>query len=300
MDGSAQVRIETSVTAFSRVRSVLFAPAFNERLLNKLPVTGADVVVADLEDSVPATDDDKRSARDILRAWLRDRGPSPADCVFLVRLNPMNSPWFEADLDMVFFDFVDGVVLPKADRDAVELRGRLSAGRPLKVLAGVETANGIDSVELLARSGAVDALYFGAEDYITELGGRRTRRGDEVLYARSRVVMAARLGGLLAVDQVVDAYLDDQYFLDDAEAARDLGYDGKTCLHPRQVGLAHRVFTPSTAELEWAERVARAAREASMTGQAALNVDGRLCGAPMITRAERLLAAAGASGSRHV
>jgi citrate lyase subunit beta/citryl-CoA lyase len=105
----------------------------------------------------------------------------------------------------------------------------------------------------------VDAVYFGAEDYIADLGGRRTENGAEVLYARSEVRLAAYLAEVAAVDQAVVAIRDDEQFRKDAERGRAIGYAGKICVHPRQVELSHEIFTPSPEEVEHARAVMRAA-----------------------------------------
>jgi citrate lyase subunit beta/citryl-CoA lyase len=135
-----------------------------------------------------------------------------------------------------------------------------------------------------ARRG--DALAFGAEDFITEMGGRRTPDGREVLFARSEVVLAARLRELIALDQVVVEVRDDTRFEADARAARDLGYDGKLCLTPRQVEQANAVFSPTAEELDHARRLI-AAFEDAKTG--AIDFEGRMVDEPMVKRARKLL-----------
>jgi citrate lyase subunit beta/citryl-CoA lyase len=188
---------------------------------------------------------------------------------------------------------VAGLVIPKADNipDLREVRRYAARARrkQLLVLAGIETALGVTEVVKVARSGTVDALYFGAEDYITELGGRRTPGGDEVLYARSQVVLAAAIAGLPAIDQAVIAYTDDDAFTRDAERGRDLGYRGKLCIHPRQVQLAHHAFTPSEQEVAVASRVVAAADTGTRTGNGVATVDGRMIDAPLLARARRIL-----------
>jgi len=126
------------------------------------------------------------------------------------------------------------------------------------IVAGLETAGGVARCREVLAAG-VSAAYFGAEDYIADVGGRRTAGSQEVLYARSEVVLAARLSAVVPIDQAVVAIRDDQRFIADAETGRALGYQGKICVHPRQVDLAHRVFTPSDAEVVHARAVLAAA-----------------------------------------
>ncbi|NMI01444.1 CoA ester lyase [Pseudonocardia sp. K10HN5] len=256
------------------LRSLLFVPGSRADMIAKVGRSGPDGVVLDLEDAVAAADKD--TARDTVVEAL-DTLELPASTLVLVRVNVPGSPWFADDVAAVAATRAAGVVLPKLERtDQLADLQRLfvahgrDAADPAVVVAGLETALGVaDSRELLAAGAAmgVIAAYFGAEDYIADMGGRRTAEGTEVLYARSRVALAARLAGLAALDQVVVAVHDDAAFLADAEQARALGYPGKICLHPEQVALANRVFTPSAEEIAHA----RAVLAASVDGVGLLN-----------------------------
>ena len=131
--------------------------------------------------------------------------------------------------------------------------------------------------------------YFGAEDYITDLGGVRTDQGLEVLYARSKVALAARVGEIPVLDQIVAAYGDDELFHRDAEVGRSLGYNGKLCIHPRQVPLANSAFSPSEAELDRARRLLEVWEQAEKVGEAAVVFDDAMVDEPMVSRARALL-----------
>lgn len=241
------------------LRSLLFVPGGRADMIAKVGRSGADGVVLDLEDAVAAPD--KESARATVLDALRTL-EVVAGTLVLVRVNVPGSPWFADDVAAVAGSRADGVVLPKLERaDQLSELQTLFAGHgraDMVVVGGLETALGVaDSRELLTAGAAMGlvAAYFGAEDYIADLGGRRTAAGTEVLYARSRVALAARLAGVSALDQVVVAVRDDDAFRADAGTARDLGYPGKLCIHPRQVTLAHEVFTPSEAEVAHAHAV---------------------------------------------
>ncbi|HEY3956939.1 MAG TPA: CoA ester lyase [Streptosporangiaceae bacterium] len=234
-------------------RSLLFVPGSRPDMIAKLPRWTADAAVIDLEDAVPVTGKDTAREAGVAAAAELDL---PGTAV-LVRVNPAGSPWFRDDLRAVAGPVaggaVDGVVLPKCESSAglVEVRAAMPGG---VIVAGLETAAGVAGCrDLLARD--VDAAYFGAEDYIADLGGRRTVAGLEVLHARSEVMLACRLAGISAIDQAVVAIGDDERYLADAAAGRAIGYTGKICVHPRQVELAHRVFTPSAAEVAHAREV---------------------------------------------
>ena len=249
-------------------RSLLFVPGSRPDMIAKLPRWPADAAVIDLEDAVPAAGKDAARQAGVAAAAGLDL---PGTAV-LVRVNPAGSPWFRDDLRTVSEaaagGAVDGVVLPKCVSPA-ELAGVRTALPGGLIVAGLETAEGVAGCRgLLARD--VHAAYFGAEDYIADVGGRRTAAGLEVLHARSEVMLACRLAGIGAIDQAVIAVGDDEQYLADAEAGRAIGYTGKICVHPRQVELAHRVFTPSAAE------VAHAREVLAVAGAGVGTVDGQM------------------------
>jgi citrate lyase subunit beta/citryl-CoA lyase len=254
-------------------------------MIAKVGRAGADGVVLDLEDAVAITDKDAARATvvEALGALeVRD------GTLVLVRVNASGSPWFAADVAAVAGTRADGVVLPKLER-AEELTAL--AGRGMVVVGGLETALGVaDARPLLAAGAAMGMVgaYFGAEDFVADMGGRRTAGGTEVLYARSRVALAARLAGVAALDQVVTAVRDDAAFRADAEQARALGYAGKLCIHPAQVAPAHEVFTPGEAEVAHA----RAVLTASENGVGIL--DGEMVDDVHVRMARAVIARAGA------
>ncbi|HEY4006762.1 MAG TPA: CoA ester lyase [Pseudonocardia sp.] len=266
-------------------RSALFVPGHRPAMLAKVARVRPDVVIADLEDAVSPSA--KEQAREDALAALAQQRPGAG--TVLARINGPDTPWYEADLAAaaraVVSGSLDGVVLPKYEHptqlDAV--RAALPAGAV--VIVGLESALGVaDARPLLAQ--APDAAYFGAEDYIADLGGRRTSAGAEVAYPRSQVVLAARLAGVAALDQVVAVVHDEVAFRTEAQQARALGYRGKICLHPVQVGIAHEVFTPSDAEVAHAREVLAAAE--SGVGL----VDGQMVDAVHVAMARAVLARA--------
>lgn len=255
------------MTEFSP-RSVLFVPGQRPDMLPKVARCRPDAVIVDLEDAVPVAG--KEQAREEALTALTEQRPDAG--AVLIRINGAGTAWYDADLaaaaDAVAARVLDGVVLPKYERveQLSELRAALPAGAV--VVVGVESALGVaDARPLLARG--PEAAYFGAEDFIADIGGRRTPAGTEVLYARSQVCLAAHLRGVTALDQVTAAIHDADAFRADAEQGRALGYRGKICLHPIQVGIAHEVFTPSESEVAHAREVLRAAeaRVAVVGGQ---------------------------------
>jgi citrate lyase subunit beta/citryl-CoA lyase len=267
------------------MRSALFVPADRPERIGKALASGADAVIVDLEDAVAPSA--KEGARAALARWLATpEGSGPV----LVRVNAPGTPWFADDLASCRAPRVQGVVVPKA-----ESAGQLAEvaatvpGRALFPL--VETAAGIDAVEALARAPGVQRLLFGSIDLQADLG--ILGEGEELLYFRARLVLAARLASLAPPLDGVTTAIDDAALLRaDAQRARRLGFGGKLCIHPRQVAGVNEAFTPSPQELDWARRVLAAA-EAS--GGAAVAVDGKMVDAPVLLRARALLAQAPAA-----
>jgi citrate lyase subunit beta/citryl-CoA lyase len=273
----------------TRARSLLFMPATQAGMIAKIPRIAPDVAVADLEDAVAAGD--KERARDTAAAAI-DALERSAPTTVLIRVNPVGTPWFDGDVAAAAGCAAAGIVVPKlaTPQELGQVRQVLAehSWSDALLIAGLETALGVaDARGLLAHG--VSAVYFGAEDYIADIGGRRTRAGTEVLYARSRVALAAHLAGLPALDQAVMDLADDEHFLADAAGGRGLGYQGKICIHPRQVALAHQVFTPTPAELEHAREIVAAGQAgvAVVDGQMVDEVHVRMARAVLVRAPEQ-------------
>lgn len=273
-------------TPIGRLRSLHFVPGGRPELLLGVGKFAPDAVVLDLEDSVAPADKDR--AREAAFAALQET--RPAAPLVLIRINPSGSPWHGADAvaaaRIVERGNLDGIVLPKYEdiKHMEQLRQALPP--QTRIVVGLESAAGIAGArELLAE--APDAAYFGSEDFAADIGARRTPGGVEVLYARSEVVLACRLHGVLPLDQAVVAVRDENAFRIDATLGRDLGFRGKICLHPTQVALANEIFFPSEAEIAHARKVLDAAADG--VGM----VDGAMVDGAHIAMARRVLALAG-------
>ena len=277
-------------------RSVLFSPGDQPELLRKAPRSDADTVVYDLEDAVAP--DSKPAAREAVRAVLSDPDFDPA-CEVTVRVNAGATA--ATDLDAVLTDDVrlDAVVVPKvADAGDVDrVAGLLAdAGRPLPILALVESAAGVLHAEAIAAADATDALVFGAEDLAADVGATRTDGGTEVLYAREHVVLAASAAGVDAIDTLYTDFEDSEGLADDTDFALELGYDGKLAIHPAQVSVINEAFTPDPDRVAWARRVLSARETADREGRGVFRVDGEMIDAPLIARAETVRERARAAG----
>lgn len=264
----------------SRWRSALFVPGNRPDLAAKATRSAPDVVVLDLEDAVPP------AAKGDARAMVRDAVAALAGALEVyVRVNAPSTAWF-ADDAASLPPGLAGVVVPKLETAAqVADVGAAIGDRP--VLAGLETVRGVaDARDVLAAP--VVACYFGAEDYVADLGGVRTPGNDEVAVARSLVAMAARLAGVAALDMVTLDFGDDERFLAEAREARALGYAGKLCIHPAQVALAHEAFRPTAEEVDWAGRLLAAFDGA---GGMTIAFEGLMVDEVVAARARAILAA---------
>jgi len=201
------------------IRSFLFAPANQpDRLKNFLRIP-ADCFVIDLEDGTPEADKEAaRAALPEIVAYLRQQN---LHGLLFVRVNEPRSPHLKADLRAAFATDIDGIVVPKIE-DADELKpiasaltmAQLGSARELSIIGGIESMRGVINVFDLVNVPNLSALYFGAEDYITDIDGRRTPEALEVLYARSQTVLAAKSAGLQALDQAVELLRRRQELLD--------------------------------------------------------------------------------------
>jgi citrate lyase subunit beta / citryl-CoA lyase len=268
------------------LRSLLFAPGSRPERFAKAIASGADGVIFDLEDGVhPAKKAEARTAI----AQFFSASPSTT-CLRLVRINAFGSPWIEADLEAVSrMPAIDGIVLPKAETPAqVEEVSRNVPSRTVVPL--LETARAMFGALAIASADArVIALLFGAEDFTAQLGVRRTVNGDEILFARSQLVLAAAAIGADAVDTVSTNISDRDLLEQDALRARALGFHGKLAIHPGQIDTINKIFSPSQTEIDAARRVVEAFEAASNVGEGVVRLKEQMIDAPVVARARRVL-----------
>ncbi|HVW43127.1 MAG TPA: CoA ester lyase [Amycolatopsis sp.] len=250
--------------------AVLFVPGDRPDRFDKAVAAGADAVILDLEDAVAEADKDR--ARAAVADWLGAGGSA------FVRINGADTPWFEADLDLVTRHGCP-VVVPKAEDPGV------LEGIEAPLLPIVETAAGIEAATAVCAAKNVARVAFGSVDLATQLG---VRHDDELAlgYARSRLVLASAAAGIAPpLDGVTTAVGDTAVLRSDIEHARRLGFGGKLCIHPKQVSVVRQGFAPTEEELSWARRIVGA-------GAGASAVDGQMVDRPVVERARRLLARA--------
>jgi len=280
------------------MRSKLFVPASRPELFDKALAGPADAVSFDLQDAVEASR--KGAAREALARWFERDVPASGKTI-VVRVNETASVHFSADLDAIVRAGLDIVNLPcvedpEAVRDAVGAIERLERargmGRPVRVLANIESPRGLRrAAEIACAHPRVMGLQIGFGDLFAPL---RIVSGEPAATQAVRVAvrMAAGEAGIDAYDGAFVAIDDPDGYRRDAQAAFRLGFAGKSCIHPTQVGLANEVFRPSDADIAHALRVVLASRESLARGVGAFVVDGRLVDGPFIAQAERTVAIA--------
>ena len=279
-------------------RSVLYVPASNARALEKARGLPADAIVLDLEDGVaPAAKPEARAA-----AVAAVAGLAPREVV--VRVNHASTPWGAADLDAAARSGAHAVALPKVEspeevRAAEDALERAGAPAGLALWALVETPRGVLAADAIAgASPRLAALVAGTTDLVTALGARHVPGRAPILASLSWLVLAARAHGLAALDGVHLALDDEAGFEAACAQGRDLGFDGKTLVHPRQIGPANRAFAPGEEAVASARRVLAAHAEAVERGSGVAVVDGRLVEALHAEEARRLVALAEAIAAR--
>lgn len=266
------------------MRSLLYAPGNRPEVAAKLPRSGPDAGVIDLEDAVAVADKDtaRGQAASVAATLVTERATS---MTVLIRVNAVPTPWFADDVAAAIDSGADGIVVPKVEH-VDHLHALVDARQHgLTIVAGIESAWGVARAIELLGAGIADTVYFGAEDYIADIGGVRTGSNAEVLYARSQVALAARLAGIGALDQIVPGFDDDARFTADAAQGRAIGYHGKMCIHPRQVALAHAAFGWAPADVDRAQRIVTAYE----SGSGVVVVDGQMIDEPLVKMARAVL-----------
>ena len=282
------------------IRSVLFVPGNQPDRIDKAAKSAADAVIVDLEDAVPM--DEKQAARRFVAEALHRHG----DRKLWVRVNGPDTDWIQADIEAAITAGIGGIMVPKlempeqvaqivasiahqADKNAID-------PEELFFVPLVETALSVENAYRLALSAFERSsnaiLAFGAADFTTDLGINMTTMGTELHYPRARIAVASRAAGIqrpLDTPYMIDIK-DREGLKNDALRARDLGFQGKLCVHPLQVEVVNDVFTPSQAEIDFARRALTAFEAAEKAGKGAVQLDGKFIDPPIVERARQIIA----------
>lgn len=278
---------------------MLFLPGNTPGMLINGDVLGADSVILDLEDAI--SPDEKDAARILVRSVLGKLRYS--GCEIIVRINSLDTQHWQQDLDAIVPQNPH-IIMPtkvngaQAVRTISEYITKLERGHgieqgSIRLIPLLETALGIEnSFSIALADPRVTALYLGAEDLTADLRCKRTKAGCEILYSRSRLVCAARAAKLDVYDTPFTDIDDKEGLLADAMLAKELGFTGKAAISPRQITCINEVFSPSTEDILYAQRVFAAIEEARTRGKGAASLNGKMIDAPVVERARQVLDAA--------
>lgn len=280
-------------------RSVLYIPASKERALEKAKDLPTDAIIFDLEDAVAA--DQKANARQTLVTALSEKDYGTR--AKLIRINGFDTEWCAEDLSAIAALAPDAILLPKVNGldDVETLASRLDV-RPetseTRIWAMMETPLGMLNAAEIARGPRMAGFVMGTNDLAKELGTRFRPDRLPLMSGLQICLLAARAHGLVAIDGVYNAFKDEEGLKAECEQGRDLGFDGKSLIHPDQIAMANAVFAPSEAEVELARRQIAAFDEAEAAGQGVAVVDGKIVENLHVSMARAVLAKATAIAER--
>lgn len=279
------------------IRSMLFLPGNNPNMLANGDVLGADAIIFDIEDAVSM--DEKDSARILVRNTLESRDYSKIKV--LIRINPVDdNDFWEKDLEEIVPLAPDYIMPPKVSGkdyiktlvkklEKLEKRHKIEEGT-IKLIPLLETAVGIENAYKIATSSErIKGLFLGGEDLTADLGCPRTKEGNEILYARGRIIMAAKAAGISVYDTPFVDINDDEGLVKDTMFAKSMGFTGKVAISPRHVGVINSIFSPTQKEIDYACEVLEAIEEAKRQGKGAIALYGKMIDAPIVARAEQTL-----------
>lgn len=281
---------------------MMFIPGNHPGMMADAHIYGPDSIMLDLEDSVTLAEKD--AARLLVYHALKTVDYGHTEKV--VRINPLSTPYGKKDVEAVVKAGAEVIRMPKTEcadevraLEAEILKVEKEIGREgeTRIMAAIESALGIvHAYEIATASPRMMGIALGAEDYSANLKTHRTAGGTELLLAREQMVVAARAAGIACFDTVFSNLDDMEGFRKEVELIRELGFDGKSIIHPSQIEIVNEVFTPSAKEIEKARAVVAAIRDARAKGSGVLSLNGKMVDRPVLLRAERTLALAHAAG----
>ncbi|AQP54529.1 citrate (pro-3S)-lyase subunit beta [Vagococcus penaei] len=282
-------------------RTMMFVPGSNAAMLRDAPLYGADSIMFDLEDAVSLKEKD--SARTLVHFALKTFDYSSVETV--VRINGLDTVGAE-DIEAVVLAGVDVIRLPKTETaqdiidvdaviTAVEKANNIPVGTT-HMMAAIESAEGVLNAPAIAKaSDRLIGIALGAEDYVTNMKTKRYPDGQELFFARSMILHAARIAGIAAIDTVYSDVDNVEGFKAEVSRIKQLGFDGKSVINPRQIPLVNEIYAPTEKEIQQAKEVIWGIREAEAKGSGVISVNGKMVDKPIVERAERVIALAKAA-----
>ena len=279
-------------------RTMMFVPGANAAMLRDAPLYGADSIMFDLEDAVSLKEKD--SARVLVHSALKTFDYGNIEIV--VRINALDAGGAE-DIEAMVLAGVDVIRLPKTETaqdiidveaviTEVEQQNDIPVGTT-KMMAAIESAEGVLNAPAIAKSSTrLIGIALGAEDYVTNMKTRRHPDGQELFFARSMILHAARAAGIAAIDTVYSDVENTEGFEAEVRLIKQLGFDGKSVINPRQIPLVNTIYAPTEKEIQNAKEVIWGIREAEAKGSGVISVNGKMVDKPIVERAERVIALA--------
>lgn len=279
-------------------RTMMFVPGANAAMLRDAPLYGADSIMFDLEDAVSLKEKD--SARVLVHSALKTFDYGNIEIV--VRINALDAGGAE-DIEAMVLAGVDVIRLQKTETaqdiidveaviTEVEQQNDIPVGTT-KMMAAIESAEGVLNAPAIAKSSTrLIGIALGAEDYVTNMKTRRHPDGQELFFARSMILHAARAAGIAAIDTVYSDVDNTEGFEAEVRLIKQLGFDGKSVINPRQIPLVNTIYAPTEKEIQNAKEVIWGIREAEAKGSGVISVNGKMVDKPIVERAERVIALA--------
>ncbi|MGG7098246.1 citrate (pro-3S)-lyase subunit beta [Clostridium sardiniense] len=284
-------------------RSMMFVPGSKPAMIKDCTIYGADSVMFDLEDSVSILEKD--TARRLVYHALKSMDFGDTETV--VRVNALDSEFGLEDLKAIVRAQPDVIRLPKTEtaQDVIDMENVIASieeevGLPIgttKMMAAIESALGVlNAYDIATSSKRLMGIALGAEDFVTDMKTNRSPEGIELLAARSQIILASRAAKISAFDTVYSDVNNEEGFIREAILIKQLGFDGKSLINPKQIDLLHKIYEPTLKEIEKSILIIEAAEEAERRGSGVVSVNGKMIDKPIIARAERVLMIAKASG----
>lgn len=280
----------------------MFVPGNNPGMMQDAFIYGPDSIMLDLEDSVTMAEKD--AARLLVHNALKTIDYGNTEMV--VRINPLNTAYGKKDVEAVVKAGVHVIRMPKTEtaeevreveREIERVEKEIGCLDRTKIMAAIESTLGIvNAYEIAVASERMMGIALGAEDYCANLKTQRSPEGTELLFARQQIVVAARAAGIDALDTVYSNLNDMETFRKEVELIKQLGFDGKSIINPRQIEIVNEVFAPTEKAIEKAKTIIAAIKEAEKRGSGVIAVNGKMVDRPVVIRAQRTIDLALASG----
>lgn len=283
-------------------RTMMFVPGANPAMMRDATIYGADAIMFDLEDSVSLNEKD--SARFLVHNALKTIDYSTVETV--VRINALDAGG-DQDIEATITAGINVIRLPKTEtaQDIIDVEQVITQVEEkygiekgtTKMMAAIESATGVlNAREIAHASERLIGIALGAEDYVTNMKTKRSPEGTELFFARSFILHSARDAGIAAIDTVYSDVNNEEGFRAEVEAIKQLGFDGKSVINPRQIPIVNDIYAPSAAEIQKAKETIWAIQDAEERGSGVVALNGQMIDKPIVERAERTIALAKAAG----